>query len=109
MKGSARPVLHAAVMLLSLRLVQLYDRRPLFLGDGGSFSTVIAGSCSRKAVAYLLIKASKRFRLLISHLKRLVNVGGVGSMVDGSLVTAQIVFKGVWISRFGIRTRSRWS
>ncbi|KAF3532018.1 hypothetical protein DY000_02038979 [Brassica cretica] len=27
----------------------LYDRRPLFLGDGGSVSTVIAGSCSRKA------------------------------------------------------------
>ncbi|KAG5407044.1 hypothetical protein IGI04_013163 [Brassica rapa subsp. trilocularis] len=57
----------------------------------------------------LLIKASKLFRLLISHLKRLVNVEGAGSMVDGSLVTAQIVFKGGWISRHGIRTRSRWS
>ncbi|CAF2094900.1 unnamed protein product, partial [Brassica napus] len=40
----------------------------------------------------LILKASKLFRLLISHLKRLVNVGGVGSMVDGSHVTAQIVF-----------------
>ncbi|WZZ30548.1 hypothetical protein YC2023_013949 [Brassica napus] len=28
----------------------------------------------------LILKASKLFRLLISHLKRLVNVGGVGSM-----------------------------
>ncbi|CAN7119506.1 unnamed protein product, partial [Brassica rapa subsp. narinosa] len=50
-KGSARPVLHAA------RLVQLYDRRPLFLGDGGSFSTVIAGSCSRKASVNQSFKA----------------------------------------------------
>ncbi|KAF3508925.1 hypothetical protein F2Q69_00008737 [Brassica cretica] len=40
----------------------------------------------------LILKSSKLFRLLISHLKRLVNVGGVGSMVDGSHVTAQIVF-----------------
>ncbi|KAH0920197.1 hypothetical protein HID58_027857, partial [Brassica napus] len=32
------------------------------------------------------------FRLLISHLKRLVNVGGVGSMVDGFHETLQIVF-----------------
>ncbi|KAG2264176.1 hypothetical protein Bca52824_071255 [Brassica carinata] len=40
----------------------------------------------------LILKASKLFRLLISHLKQLVNVGGVGSMVDGSHVTAQIVF-----------------
>ncbi|KAL0679141.1 hypothetical protein Bca4012_007122 [Brassica carinata] len=40
----------------------------------------------------LILKSSKVFRLLISHLKRLVNVGGVGSMVDGSHVTAQIVF-----------------
>ena len=37
-------------------------------------------------------QASKLFRLLISHLKRLVNVGGVGSMVDGSRETTQIVF-----------------
>ena len=36
-------------------------------------------------------QASKLFRLLISHLKRLVNVGGVGSMVDGSHETTQIV------------------
>ncbi|KAL0774418.1 hypothetical protein Bca101_039569 [Brassica carinata] len=38
-----------AVFSGSVRLSQLYDRRPLFLGDGGSVSTVIAGSCSRKA------------------------------------------------------------
>ncbi|CAN7002447.1 unnamed protein product, partial [Brassica rapa subsp. trilocularis] len=37
-------------------------------------------------------QASKLFRLLISHLKRLVNVGGVGSMVDGFHETTQIVF-----------------
>ncbi|KAH0886310.1 hypothetical protein HID58_062406, partial [Brassica napus] len=93
-KGSACTMLHTAALLFSLDpwLSQLYDRRPLFLGDGGSVSTVIAGSCSRKAVAHLILKASKLFRLLISHLKRLVNVGGVGSMVDGSHESTQIVF-----------------
>ncbi|KAH0882866.1 hypothetical protein HID58_058962, partial [Brassica napus] len=93
-KGSACTVLHTAALLFSLDpwLSQLYDRRPLFPGDGGSVSTVIAGSCSRKAVTHLILKVSKLFRLLISHLKRLVNVGGVGSMVDGSHESTQIVF-----------------
>ncbi|CAF2282988.1 BnaA04g28350D [Brassica napus] len=38
-----------------------------------------------------VFSGSGLFRLLISHLKRLVNVGGVGSMVDGSHETTQIV------------------
>ncbi|KAH0908853.1 hypothetical protein HID58_032174 [Brassica napus] len=70
------------------RLSQLYDRRPLFLGDGGSVSTVIAGSCFRKAI----IKASYFFRLLISHLKRLGMSVVVWSMVDGSDESTLIVF-----------------
>ncbi|KAL0770502.1 hypothetical protein Bca101_035653 [Brassica carinata] len=44
------------------------------------------------AVGSLILKVSKLFRLLISHLKRLMNVGGVGSMVDGSHESTQIVF-----------------
>ncbi|CAN6833289.1 unnamed protein product, partial [Brassica oleracea var. botrytis] len=44
------------------------------------------------AVGSLILKASKLFRLLISHLKRLVNVGGVGSCLMC-----------VWSCRFGIR------
>ncbi|CAN6832460.1 unnamed protein product, partial [Brassica oleracea] len=72
-----------------------------------SLSFTTAGLCSRETVALLapsspapapgrrivlLGSVSKLFRLLISHLKRLVNVGGVGSMVDGSHESTQIVF-----------------
>ncbi|CAN7111295.1 unnamed protein product [Brassica rapa subsp. narinosa] len=65
--------------------------------DGGD--AVFSGSGVRgeerlieAADGYLCSCTSKLFRLLISHLKRLVNVGGVGSMVDGSHETTQIVF-----------------
>ncbi|KAH0893973.1 hypothetical protein HID58_056402, partial [Brassica napus] len=96
-KGSARTVLHTAAKLLSLdpcfRGVEALSalRPPAFV----FWETVALLAPSSSAPApgrRLILKSSKLFRLLISHLKRLVNVGGVGSMVDGSHVTAQIVF-----------------
>ncbi|CAG7884411.1 unnamed protein product [Brassica rapa] len=80
-------------MLFSLEsgLSQLYDRRPLFLGDGGSVSTVIAGSCFRKAY-----RSSRLCFIVLPPLdlspETTRNVGGGWSMVDGSYETTQIVF-----------------
>ncbi|CDY36903.1 BnaA06g16880D [Brassica napus] len=70
-------------------LSQLYDRRPLFLGDGGSVSTVIAGSCFRKA-------SENQSFIFLPPLdlspETTRYVGGGWSMVDGSDETTQIVF-----------------
>ncbi|CAG7864686.1 unnamed protein product [Brassica rapa] len=78
-------------MLFSLEsgLSQLYHRRPLFLGDGGSVSTVIAGSYFRKASdtqSFIVLPPLD----LSPETTR--NVGGGWSMVNGSYETAQIVF-----------------
>ncbi|KAG5395057.1 hypothetical protein IGI04_025020 [Brassica rapa subsp. trilocularis] len=71
------------------RLSQLYDRRPLFLGDGGSVSTVIAGSCFRKASENQSFIVLPPLDLSPETTR---NVGGGWSMVDGSYETTQIVF-----------------
>ncbi|CAN7050214.1 unnamed protein product [Brassica rapa subsp. trilocularis] len=67
----------------------LYDRRLLFLGDGGFVSTVIAGSCFRKA-------SENQSFIFLPPLdlspETTRYVGGGWSMVDGSDETTQIVF-----------------
>ncbi|CAN7026646.1 unnamed protein product [Brassica rapa subsp. trilocularis] len=76
--------------VLSVRVCRrLYDRRPLFLGDGGSVSTVIAGSCFRKASENQSFIVLPPLDLSPETTR---NVGGGWSMVDGSYETTQIVF-----------------
>ncbi|KAH0895760.1 hypothetical protein HID58_045328, partial [Brassica napus] len=84
-ESSVSPTSGGASARVPASVAHLFPVKSRISAEGlGSYGSPYGGEAA--------FSGSMLFRLLISHLKRLVNVGGVGSMVDGSHVTVQIVF-----------------